>query len=1046
MLTIGKLGAGQERYYLDKVAEGAEDYYSGEGEAEGRWMGDAAEELGLAGRVEADQLTAMLTARNPLNGEPFGMRAVPGRGPVPGFDLTFSAPKSVSLLWALGGPQAAVEVKDAHRRSVEAALHYIQRQACWTRRGAGGAEFVHGNGFLAAAFEHRSSRAGDPQLHTHVLIANATKGPDGRWTRLYHPAIYDHAKTAGYIYEANLRHELSRQLGVQWQPLRNGIAEIEGFSDSHLREFSTRRQQILEAAGPDASARARQIANLTTREAKEKDLSREDLRARWLAKAQEIGLGRETIERTFDPEAGLRLFDPDAPAAARTVSTWQVDRAVTAGVSHFDRRDAIQAVAGLLPNGAPAIEVEQIADAYLASEAVIRIAEGAKGERYTTQRIWELEREALQTAERMRSAGPDPAGELIAARVIGARPTLKDDQAEMVRRLLLERDGLAVVIGEAGTGKSYAIVAAAEGWAQAGIELWAAAPTWRAANVLRSEGLPATSVASLLAELDRSAQDGEQSLSHGSVLLIDEAGMVDSATLARLISHADQVEAKLVLVGDPEQLREIEAGGLFRALAERTSPIYLHEVIRHRHDTDREAAKRIREGEGREALDLYRSTERVIVAPNAAARREAMAADWHRSFKRGEDAVMVAKRNAEVEKLNELARAMRREAGKLGEIEIEVGEARFAAGDQVITRVNDRRAEIYNRERWRVAEVDAQKRKVILEGIDQSRRVELGAGYLARTNPHSGDPALQHAYALTTYSAQGTTVDRAFVMADPSMDKQELYVAASRAREETYLYATPEIQVQREEIAPRSPYLREGLDHIAEAAERDRAQVAAHDLAQLGSLPSAELIQRRGRLRPQAHQERTSERDRGQLQKRIAWQREFLGGMDAQREKAKGLPRKLRRSERERIERTEAGAKRSLAQMEAELDGMPAATHRARQELAAIDQALAGRRQLALTAVRIAPPPYIAKELGERPADPAKRRVWERGAEQIEGYRQEHAVKDTERAFGAKPKEPAERAARREAQRRLQRLQRDLGRGRQLGRSRDSGRSFGMGR
>lgn len=198
MLTIGKLGIGQENYYLDKVAEGAEDYYSGEGEAEGRWMGGAAEELGLEGEVGPDQLKTMLTGRNPMDGEPLvGMRGVPAKGAVPGFDLTFSAPKSVSLLWALGGAETGAEVSRAHERSVEAALGYMHREACWTRRGTGGSEFVKGNGYLAAAYLHRSSRNGDPQLHTHVLIANATRGPDGRWTRLYHPAIYDHAKTAG---------------------------------------------------------------------------------------------------------------------------------------------------------------------------------------------------------------------------------------------------------------------------------------------------------------------------------------------------------------------------------------------------------------------------------------------------------------------------------------------------------------------------------------------------------------------------------------------------------------------------------------------------------------------------------------------------------------------------------------------------------------------------------------------------------------------------------------------------------------------------------
>jgi TrwC relaxase/AAA domain len=371
-----------------------------------------------------------------------------------------------------------------------------------------------------------------------VLVANATQGPDGRWTRLYHPAIYDHATTASYIYEAHLRHELSRRLGVEWQPTRKGIAEIAGFADEHLRAFSTRRAEILEAAGPNASAASRQIATLATRKPKEADVSRGELLSRWRSKAEEIGLDRKAIQRTFNPEAGMRLGGPAGPAEARAVSIQQIDRAVTAAASHFDRRDAIQAVANSLPAGAPGAEVERLADVFLVSDSVIQIAESAKGPRYTTRRIWELEREALAAAERMRAQGPTPAGELIAARVIGSRPTLKADQREMVRRLLTDAEGVAVVIGEAGTGKTFAIVAAAEGWAQAGIDMRAAAPTWRAANVMSAEGLPAQSIASLLAELDRAEHEGSGGLAQGSVLLIDEAGMVDSATLARLISHA----------------------------------------------------------------------------------------------------------------------------------------------------------------------------------------------------------------------------------------------------------------------------------------------------------------------------------------------------------------------------------------------------------------------------------------------------------------------------------------------------------------------------
>ncbi len=1046
MLSIGKLGIGQERYYLDKVAEGAEDYYSGEGEAAGEWIGDAAHRLGLEGEVGADQLTAMLTGRSPVDGEPLlGRQGVPGKGSVPGFDLTFSAPKSVSLLWALGGPVAALEVQAAHREAVGAALGYMQREACWTRRGAGGSEFVQGSGYLAAAYRHRSSRNGDPQLHTHVLVANATQGPDGRWTRLYHPAIYDHATTASYIYEAHLRHELSRRLGVEWQPTRKGIAEIAGFADEHLWAFSTRRAEILEAAGADASAASRQVVTLATRKPKDSDVSRGELLERWRSRASEVGLDHETIERTFDPEARLR---PSA-AVSRTVSTWQVDRAVTAAASHFDRRDAIQAVADSLHQGATGAEVELLADTFLASDSVIQVGESRAGLRYTTRRIWELEREALAAVERMRAQGPTPAGELVAARVIAAHPTLKADQRQMVRRLLIHSEGVAVVIGEAGTGKTFAIVAAAEGWAQAGIELRAAAPTWRAANVMRSDGLPTNTVAGLLVELDRAKHEGSDGLPRGSILLVDEAGMVDSATLARVISHAERAQAKLVLVGDPEQLGEIEAGGLFRAVADRTEPIRLDEVIRHRHELDRVAAKRIRDGEGREALGLYESGERVTVAPNTEARREAMVRDWHESFERGEDAVMVAKRNVDVERLNAMAREVRRQAGQLGVDEIEVGEARFAAGDLVITRVNDRAAAIYNRERWRIAEVNAEKGSAILEGIDQARTVEVGADYLTQADPHSEAPALQYAYAVTIYSAQGSTFERAFVMADPSMDKQELYVAASRTREQTFLYATPEVQVHREEIAPGSPHLRGDIPHIAEAAERDRAQIAAHEVAlrsQFSGLPTEELVARRAELGVAAGREESLEGQRRSLQERIERAREHIDGFAAEREAAQELSRRQRRDELARIDTWEARLREATARLEAEARDMPIAGQAARRELAVADQVLAQRRELAIIAARIFPPAYVKTELGERPCDPVKQKAWDRGVAHIERYRQQHGVKDPNRAFGQEATRGAERARQQAALRRLHELHRVLGLGQHATRVRQPNRGLAIGR
>jgi conjugative relaxase-like TrwC/TraI family protein len=1018
MLSIGKIGSGQETYYLEKVAEGAEDYYSGEGEAEGQWIGAAAAQLGLEGEVEPDALTAMLTGRDPVTGEPLGLKSAPGREPVPGFDLTFSAPKSVSLTWALGGHPVSGQVMEAHRAAVEAALSYMERNACWARRGKGGATFVPGNGFLAAAYVHRSSRAGDPQLHTHVLVANATLGPDGRWSRLYHPAIYEHAKTASYLHEAHLRHELTMRLGVEWEPVEKGIADIRGFSKDELRVFSTRRAEILAAVGEDASARAMQVAALETRKAKDRDLTDESLREGWRVKAAEVELDRETIARRLGHERPGRSV----------LGAQKVERSVTEHVSHFDRRDAIRAVADNLPHGAPAADVERIADEFLASGSVIRIAETPRGPRFTTERIWQLEREALAAADQMAAAtGHAVADPIVVSRVLATRSTIKSDQRAMVERLTRGGEQLVVVVGEAGTGKTFAAVAAAEAWAASRVDLRVAAPTWRAANVLGSEGLDAVSVARLLIQLGGRGRP----LRRRSVLIIDEAGMLDSATLARLIEHAREADAKLVLIGDPAQLGEIEAGGLFGSLVSRADPVFLEEVIRHEHDLDREGAKRIREGQGAEAVEIYRSEGRVVVSPDPEVRREEMVRDWWRSYQEGEDALMIAKRNAEVERLNALAREVMKAEGRLGDVEF--GDARFAVGDQVITRVNDHEAQVHNRERWRIEAIDAEG-GVGLVGVDAERRVVDDGDYLARANPNDGSPALQHAYAATTYQAQGSTVDRAYVMADPSMDRQEMYVAASRSRQETWFYATPEIDLERAEFAP-VPGAREDLSHIAAAAERDGAQISAHDQAlrtRLDALSSAELVRLRHEIASEASAEGAVERKRESLDHRTAATEFGLDQIETQRralgrEPRWGQARREYRDALDRIERHERASLRELGRQEVERSELPAASHDARAELAAIDTILDRRRDLALAAARVCPPDYVAAELGPRP-DPGPQRVaWDGAVRDVESYRQRHGIRDGNHAFGPEPTDQAARQERERAQQAIRRAQRELG-------------------
>lgn len=390
-----------------------------------------------------------------------------------------------------------------------------------------------------------------------------------------------------------------------------------------------------------------------------------------------------------------------------------------------------------------------------------------------------------------------------------------------------------------------------------------------------------------------------------------------------------------------------------------------------------------------------------------------------------------------------------REHGRLGDVEIDVGDAGFAAGDQVITRVNDHANQIYNRQRWRVAEVDAEQRRVVLEGIDHERTVELDAVYLARTNPHNDALALEHGYAATTYCAQGATVDRAYVMADPSMDKQELYVAASRSRWETYLYATPAIDAEREEYAPRSPYTREGLDHIAEAAERDLAQIAAHEAAlrhELSGLDNAELLVRRGELEPAVREESRLAQDHRYFAEQIERVRGGFESSVAERERIEGMRRRERRELLPQAQRQEESWRSSLAGAERDKRELEPPRGVATREAAAIDAVLAGRRQLALTAARISPPAYVIKELGERPMEPELRRDWDRGVERIERYRQEHGIRDKEHAFGkSEPKDRIQRIGREVAQEELRRTQRQLGLDHGTERSNDLGQERGGG-
>ena len=299
MLTVGKIGGSDADgrtagYYTASVASGRDDYYTGKGEAPGEWFGEGAARLGLEGEIDAEEFRrVVMEGVDPRSKEV--LREPVGDKPVRGLDMTFSAPKSVSLLFHLGGRDISGAVRQAHDESVEAALGYMERDACVVRSGKAGRDGKHvGAGFVGGLFRHRTSRALDPQLHTHAVVANLAERLDGRHVALDAAAIFQQAKTGGYLYQAELRARLTAYLGVGWGPVRKGMAEIGGVPAAVLDHFSKRRAQIVEAT--DGLGRtARQRAALDTRPAKTTvDLGA--LVAQWHAVAAELGFDAVELE------------------------------------------------------------------------------------------------------------------------------------------------------------------------------------------------------------------------------------------------------------------------------------------------------------------------------------------------------------------------------------------------------------------------------------------------------------------------------------------------------------------------------------------------------------------------------------------------------------------------------------------------------------------------------------------------------------------------------------------------------------------------------
>jgi conjugative relaxase-like TrwC/TraI family protein len=390
LLSIGKLVAGQERYYEQQVAQGRDDYYAGTGEAAGRWIGAGADRIGLEGKVDAEAFGALIAARDPASGEV--LRAGSGRDRVCALDLTFSAPKSVSVLFAIGDGRTSQALVEAHEEAVGAAVAYLEREACRVRRGRGGRIELEADGFVAAAYRHRMSRAGQPQLHTHVVAANLARGSDGRWSALHGYPIFQHAKAAGSVYQAQLRMTVGERLPwARWGEVHNGMAELEGVPPRVLAHFSRRRAEIVEwLEAEDRSGRqSAEKAALATRQPKAGPVPLAPWCERVRAEAAEHGLGREELAALTRDRARA----PSTPVDLDRVGGMLAGPAgLTGQRNSFAARHAVAELAAAHPHGASTAEVDRAVDGFLARNDVVAIPGGSGERRYTTASLLAGER------------------------------------------------------------------------------------------------------------------------------------------------------------------------------------------------------------------------------------------------------------------------------------------------------------------------------------------------------------------------------------------------------------------------------------------------------------------------------------------------------------------------------------------------------------------------------------------------------------------------------------------------------------------------------
>jgi conjugative relaxase-like TrwC/TraI family protein len=871
MISIGKLVDTEQvvRYLVEATTDAQIEYYASRDAAPGRWTGRAAEHLGLEGTVTHEQLRSLLNGRDPRVGADLMERRW-ARQSVVAYDVTFSAPKSVSLLWAVGDEQTRAAVLRAHQAAVDAVGEYLQTHAGWGRRyDRESEETIPVRAALALPqFLHRTSRpvtdpatgvtTVDPQLHTHIPIPNYVLRDDGTWGQLHGVALYRHAQSAGAVGQAVLRDALVRELGVAVSVARNGTFEVVGITKGMREEFSRRTRQVaaMDAAFSVDSWYGHKLAVLASREGKHEIPPGHDVIAEWRERAATVGLDTEVVTallgREHAAERGLDVVD---------VRQLVGERGLTAEAVTFTRRDLVRAVAAHAPLGLPLPELERIVDAVLADRSTVVelgvLSETAaqrlpssfrshmeEDRRYSTPEMVAIEERMLATARAGHLAGRGLASAADVDHAIASRPILTGEQQTMIHAVCRRGAAVTLIEGSAGSGKTTALAACREALEASGQQVIGAALSANAAFKLSQEaGIPTSTVHSLLHRLEGAPQSAD------TVLVIDEAAMVGSRQVARLVDYAARDGAKLVLVGDPHQLHAIDGGAAFRALGDQLGSVRMTENVRQSDEWERRALADLREGRIAEAVSAYIAHDAVVTGKRLEAEvLGQLIHDYRTAVEQGRDTIMLTHRRADVDTLNRMAHAQAAARGQLEGPALTVGSLamrrdgsvelskEFRAGDIALCLENDHERGLTNGMRVQVIAVDPALHSVTLRTPD-SREVTVDVRHY---------DAIDHGYAMTVHKAQGLSVDVSLVLARGDEGREWTYTAMSRGREDNICY-TPAAPPLRDEHGAHLH--EERADELADRLEHSWSRSEAAD-----STLDYERIEERLERRRQLHE------------------------------------------------------------------------------------------------------------------------------------------------------------------------------------------------